>query len=233
MASRMKGVMVLAVAFSAGLIIADVSKADVVASYLFNPGPGDSAASNDTQANSDATSLTDGAGVESSITGPGNPTQSYQVSENDTASEAAAFIANDYITFTVTPDAGYELDLTNFTLDLLKSKNDAAGNFFLRSSVDTFTTTIGSGSTTNTVTGNGSYAPFTISLSGASFQNLTTATTFRIYSYGATDDKRELIHDNVILNGSVNVIPEPATLGLLSVGGLLLAARRRRSETAK
>ena len=64
-----------------------------------------------------------------------------------------------------------------------------------------------------------------ISLSGAPFQNLTTATTFRLWTWGnqGGSSGSAWALDDLTINGDISVIPEPGTLGLLAIAfvGLL------------
>lgn len=81
---------------------------------------------------------------------------------------------NDYFEFTLSPDAGYDMDFTYFSYN---SQASAAGplNFSVRSSLDGFTTDLGPGAPTSA----------TIDLTGPGFQNISTPITFRIYAWGA------------------------------------------------
>jgi hypothetical protein len=65
----------------------------------------------------------------------------------------------------------------------------------------------------------------TLDLSGAAFQNITTATTFRIYGWDNISTSGNLRVDDVQLNGTV--APEPSTALLGSLGVLALLRRRR------
>ena len=93
---------------------------------------------------------------------------------------AEAIVGNDYIQFIVTPNA-----LSDFTPTALvfgwDSSATGPSNIVLRSSVDGFTTNIGSVAVAASLSGPTAY---TIAISG--MLNVTTATTFRIYGIGAT-----------------------------------------------
>jgi len=93
---------------------------------------------------------------------------------------AEAIAGNDYIQFIVTPNAGFSFTPTSFVFNWDRSGTGPL-NVALRSSADGFTTNLGA------VTGipsGGVFASNTITISGLS--GLTTATTFRIYGYGAS-----------------------------------------------
>ncbi len=98
----------------------------------------------------------------------------------------------EYHQFTITPNAGYTLTLTNFSF--FNQVTDQM-NWFVRSSVNNFATNIGSGTATTTAQTSSFALP-------GSYTGLG-ATTFRIYitnSGGSTDVLRI---DNVQLNGTV------------------------------
>ncbi len=86
----------------------------------------------------------------------------------------AALDINDYFYFTLTPNAGYQIDFSSFTYTAQRS-NSGPQNFSFRSSLDNFVTNIGTPTATGT----------TIALSAPQFQNITAPITFRLYGYGA------------------------------------------------
>ncbi len=92
---------------------------------------------------------------------------------------AESITGNDYIQFIVTPNVGYSFTPTSFVFSWDRS-GTGPSSVTLRSSVDGFTTDLG------TVTGivTGAFASNTITITGIS--NITVATTFRLYGYGAT-----------------------------------------------
>ncbi len=94
----------------------------------------------------------------------------------NTLSEAIA--GNDYIQFIVTPNSGFSFTPTSFVFQWDKS-GTGPKSLTLRSSADAFAADLGTISTAAALgTSN------TITISGLT--SLTTATTFRIYGYGAT-----------------------------------------------
>jgi len=104
---------------------------------------------------------------------------------------------NDYFTFTLTPNSGYKINLTNFIYTGEKSKNGPE-KFAFRSSVDCFSTNIGTASESGT----------TIDLSGSAYQNISTAIEFRIYGWDAKKDKDNdtFSINDFTFNGSVQNI---------------------------
>jgi hypothetical protein len=189
------------------------ARAAELASYTFD----NTRASADAEPNSTAGDFVDGQRVVSSYSVLGTPAPSLAVNyaQIDGTSEAAAVAANDYVAFTITPQAGYDLDLSSLTYSCIGgAPSFGPMTFFLRSSVDGFAATLDTVTRTNQFpTGR------TIDLTGPSFQNLATATTFRVYLYdggnNSTDDAGRV--DSVVLNGTVAVVPEPSVLSLLAL----------------
>jgi len=153
--------------------------------------------------NISATNLTQGtitAAVNGNRFGGSNWFNTGNTIAGNTLTEALA--GNDYIQFIVTPNSGFSFTPTSFVFNW-ENSNTGPLNVALRSSVDSFASNIGivapvaSIGTSNTIT-----------ISG--LINITTATTFRIYGYGATgtagtggfDVESSVI--NVQLNGTTS-----------------------------
>lgn len=217
---------------AAVVAIAGHSDAAVLAKYDFT---GSVRTSADTDLDSAATILSDGAGWTSTIdtaAAKGNPAPSLSVTSTLTGStQALAISGNDYYEFTITPNTGFELNLTSLTFDYSRFGGGLNATFFLRSSADSFSADLGAVSTSSAT-----YATATISLSSPAFQNVTSALTFRLYIFDdmGNADKGDLV-DNVILNGSVvlDPVPEPSTWVSFMAGAALLVGverfRRRKS----
>ena len=131
-----------------------------------------------------------GIGRGSGITG-GNATDRY----NANGWNSTSLDANDYFYFTITPSSGYQVNFTSFVYTS-QASTPAGMSFALRSSVDNYATDIG----TATVTGT------TIDLSGASFQNISSAITFRLYAWGAGSSANTFSVNSFSFNGSVDVV---------------------------
>ena len=140
---------------------------------------------------------------------------------------AEAVAGNDYIQFIVTPNVGFSFTPTSFVF-IWDRSGTGPQNVTLRSSVDGFTADLG------TVTGitAGAFATNTITITGLA--NITTATTFRLYGYGASATTGTGGFDanvnaiNVTLNGTTapvggvpNITVAPTSLtGFISTSGV-------------
>jgi len=80
-----------------------------------------------------------------------------------------------YFEFTLTPNAGYEINFLSFGFTGERSGTGPT-NFAFRSSLDGYTANIASPAATGA----------TIILNGAAYQNITTSITFRLYGWGAS-----------------------------------------------
>src|SRR4051812_27216896 len=90
---------------------------------------------------------------------------------------------NAYIQFSITPNAGYELDLSGLILRIRRSTTGTPSGsgptqWSLRSSVDGFAANIASGSLTT------SYSNYGVTLTG--FLSLPSTVTFRLYGFSAS-----------------------------------------------
>lgn len=204
-----------------------------LAAYPFNGG---SAASIDSEGNSTASAfdVSSIGGTISSGTGT-----AFIAASSTTDSEVNAIAGNDYFSFTVTPDSGFEMDFTQLSFGTVFSSTDAdspglAASFVVRSSVDSFASNVGSTfvedfASSSTLT----FTSRTVTLSGAEFQNLDSIVEFRIYMYDNSGAATRLLRvDNVVLTGAVSVIPETksfaACAGILAIFALFGARRFRR-----
>lgn len=147
---------------------------------------------------------------------------------------AVAITNNDYITFNVEASSGFTMTLTNLSFvagraDEAKSATDWA----VMSSVDGFTD--GDEVGTLLVTGAqqaGDLQSFNFDLTGTGYENIAAGTNveFRIYMWGASGAKSSsrVQIDNVLLQGTTSVVPEPGTFALLAgLTGLTSAMLRR------
>ncbi len=139
-------------------------------------------------------------------------TNTYEVSSNGYGSSPelrvgpqsttlpGAVTANSYVQFTLTPDGGNQLNLTNLTLNAARGGGETPRGWGLRSSLDGYASNI---SGPNDIpTQRPTWTGYNIDLSGAQFQGLTAAITFRVYFYSpATGSTVEM--DDITVNGTV------------------------------
>jgi PEP-CTERM motif len=135
---------------------------------------------------------------------------------------------NQYLEFSLRAADGYQLDLTS--LDFLAAKGGASNprGWGLLTSVGGFDATSTIVGQSDVTTQRTTWSPFSVDLSGASFQGLTNTLTFRIYNY-AQGMGQSVEFDNITVNGTVDAVavPEPAALGVLGLASLGLIRRRR------
>jgi len=198
------------------MVAAGSVDAATIAEYGFTSN---SLASSDTETNSDATSLASGGGVPEAFDGSeGQPAPSLALSMGDI--NDGTLLDSDYYTFTITPDAGFEIDFTQFSIDINKLSGGADVFARLYSSIDTFSSEIGNAS----VSPQGEWNTYNIDL--AALPTVSTPTEFRVYlETSGTFDPNGIRLDNLVTTGEV--IPEPGSLALMALGGLLIARRRR------
>lgn len=199
--------------------------AAVVAEYDFT----NTRLSTDTELNSSASSFANGSGFNTSTYYTSSPSSTLNPSLptvstiTDGTSATTAKTANDYYEFTLTPNAGYNASLTDLKLDFASYGSGGSRSFAVFSSIDSFATSIGTANASGT-----SFATTTISLSAASFQNLTSAVTFRIYIWDDQNNSgKGSLLDNVILDGTLAAVPEPSTWAMMGLGAGLLGAVQR------
>ena len=224
----MKKLLLTAVCALASCVAA---KADTVGLYTFAAS---SLASSDTNPDSTASAITAGAAFTGTVanTTYGNPTPSLAVASTLTTganTQAGAVTANQYFSFTLTPNTGTPLSLNSLSFDYANYSTDATfptEGFVVRSSVDNFAANTAAG-VTSAAASNGAFATSNISLAAAAFQNLTAPIEFRIYIYdGTTNANRGAAIDNI----TVTNVPEPTTYAMLLAGVsfvTVLRCRRR------
>lgn len=186
--------------------VANQATADLVVNYDFSGLSGTPAAVSAAAEHSNVTAstLTRGSGI--------TAVSANNAFESSGWTTATSVDLNDYYGFTLMPDAGFMMTLTDISFGE-KRDNDGILKFEIRSSLDSFAaaiagtvTTIGPGSGANT---------WTFGL-GSAFQDLTTAVGLRIYGYDADNAggtwrlQNFGTNDGLVVNGSVAAVPEPA-----------------------
>ena len=113
-----------------------------------------------------------------------------------------------YLQFTLSPNTGYQLDVTSVVLSMRRSTTGTAAgsgptSWSLRSSLDGYTANLASNSLTTTLQN------FTVTLN-SSFLHLHTPLTFRLYGYNAvvtSGGLSRVVLDNVSVQGVGAVLP--------------------------
>lgn len=108
-----------------------------------------------------------------------------------------------YFEFTLTPSSGYLIDFVSFVYTG-QTSGTGPTNFAFRSSLDGYMANIGTPTATGT----------TISLSGALYQGITSAVTFRIYAWGTTNSGGTFSINDFIFNGFVNTSCVPPVVSI-------------------
>lgn len=194
------------------------ASAATIASYDFTAN---SLASSDAEANSTASDLSSGGGVPLAFDGVnGQPAPSIGLTMGDI--NDGTLLDDDYYEFTITPGALTSIDYTSFDIDINKISGGADVQARLYSDIDGFGSEIGNA----IVSVQNAWNTYNIDLSGLATQ--TSATTFRLYlRTTGTFGPNQIKLDNINVTGDVLVVPEPGSLALLALGGLLIARRRR------
>lgn len=245
----MKAIATVSVLTAAGFIglgsVTTSAGAAVLADYEFGTVATPSYASTDLDLNSVATDFAPASGLGSSgnwpnttngiTTATGNPAPEFAQkpitgSSSGTGTPESAYATNAYWSFTLTPDSGFEANLTSLSFDLHINNSGRPISYYLASSVGGFSNPVGSVVTAQTSSSHPSF-----DLSGTPFQSLQTPVEFRFYMWsdqGGSSGSRWSF-DNVTLEGNTSsTVPEPATLTLLSAVGLV-TVRRRPSTNAE
>ena len=215
--------------------ISTALSADVLVDYQFDAG---SAAPTSTDVNVGGSSFDigpAGSGASPAWIISGGTEMALAYANSAPASEADAVSNGSFFGFTITPDSGYQVDLTNLTFDTIaNATQDLSGNtevtFFVRSSVDNYGSTIDSFTQpyVNSFSFDDTFSR-TVTLSDQAFQEVTEATTFRIYIWDTSGSNlRTPRIDNVQLNGASTAIPEVSSFSIPFLIGLVAYCVRSR-----
>jgi hypothetical protein len=124
-----------------------------------------------------------------------------------------------YVEFSISPNTGYQLDLSSISLRIRRSntgtpQGSGPTSWSLRSSLDGFAADINSNSLVHT------YNNYTVPL-GSSFLNVYTTITFRLYGYNTTiasGGLSRVVLDEISIQGIGEVLP--ITLSLTGIQAL-------------
>jgi hypothetical protein len=138
----------------------------------------------------------------------------------------AAIANNAYFQFTIAPDSGMVLNLTDLTFNAARGGGSTPRGWAMTTSVGGLTTVIAS---SDIGTQRPDWTPYTVDLSGPAFQDLSGPLTIRFYAYSPASGST-IEFDDITLNGAV--VPEPHGAALLLIGmvGFLFLRRTRRRD---
>jgi hypothetical protein len=162
--------------------------------------------------------------------GSTSATNSFQLTGGSAWTGTSLSVSGGYVTFSVTPGSGKQLDLASLAFkasapDLTK----APVNWAVFTSVGGFASTaakVAEGTVTTALTADGAFQSFSVPLPDTDFPDQTSQFDVRIYWWGqAASGTRAMRIDKVVVNGEV--VPEPASVGLLGLAALPLLRRRR------
>lgn len=177
------------------LLLTATANAEVIVQYdgtLFTPSTQATNISGGTMTNASMTNLTKGGSTYTS-----SPIY-FLFPASGATSSSTAVSTSSYFSFSVTP-TDLEMDLTSLTFDAARGGSGTPRGYVLRSSIDSYANNI---TTASIGTVRPTFTSFTIDLSGASYQNLTSAVTFRIYAYSpGTTSTVDM--DTITLNGTL------------------------------
>ena len=128
-----------------------------------------------------------------------------------TGVNTAAEAISSSMDFSFTLSSATPMNLSSLTLDgAVGAPWDAPAGYAVESSVDGYSSIL---STANFTAVQPTFATYTINLTGAAFQGLSTI-TFQIYGYTANYGYEEF--DNITVNSTV--VPEPSALAMAGIG---------------
>lgn len=197
----------------AALAVAGAAQAAIIANYTFD---GSSAADSAAYANMTAGNFTASDTTLGFIAGTAWP-GGVAADESTWGLATAQADVTKWWYFTVTPDANYSITITG--LSFLYGGTQAGPKDFGWSIGGTYYDPTAFPHTL-TLSAQGPFNSSAVSVT------ITEATTIAIQAWNATSTGNFRV-DNVVLNGTVSSIPEPATMGLLGLGALAMVLRRK------
>ena len=197
-------------------------RADTLLQYNFAGNVGNEASEPPSTVgpNVTASSLTRGGGL-------GTTTTANTFSSNQFATGTALTLSNaDYLSFTITPNSGWQLNLGALTFTDSRSSTGPQ-SFSIRTSLDSFGSETFGYSSTGTTNVNRSFNFATL---GDTYQDISSSIEIRIYGYNAGGSTgRYSLVNSLTLEGTVTPVPEPSTYaaGALAVFAAGWTQRKR------
>jgi hypothetical protein len=127
--------------------------------------------------------------------------------------------AQDYFAFSLTPESGWDMSLSQLSLDERRSATGIRA-WSVRSSLDAFSSDLGYFE----VPDDADTRVGQTTLLGLAFDHLESGVEFRVYGFGAESGSGTWRIDNVTLQGEISAVPEPAEYALVFGIGLMAYA---------
>ena len=168
------------------------------------------------------------------VRGPGLSAASIDNGFNASGWSTGALDVNDYFGFTLTPNAGFTLNVNSIEFNEQRSATGIR-DIALRSSLDNFLVNLATVNVPDDTANRRQV--FTLS---PLFDSITDPITFRIYGFnaeggGGTFRLGNGTPNNLLVSGSVTAVPEPSSLAMLAlcgIGGVIYRRKRNRTTTA-
>ena len=168
--------------------------------------------------------------------GAGNDTLATAIDGDGVIFDGSGTDGGDYVSVTITPQAGKQIDFTNFHLKIASNVQTALGpqNVDLLSSLTGFTASDSLGTFNPADPGGFANSSHDFAISDPALAGVTAPVEFRLYfsnignriSIGNVFNGGALT-DDVVISGTVSNVPEPSTLGLILLSSVAMVLRRR------